>query len=125
MKQRYVRPSGGLSDETIVVVRGGALDATLLAEDARKAYAVYGVYAVSVFAADGVSIDELVQSTPLVRFGSLTLMTVGAIRAGGFELVPSGRNPLHHSVDLGDLEAGVNRLLRCEHRTIVNPYHES
>ena len=107
------------------MVRGGALDATLLAEDARKAHAVYGVDAVSVFAADGVSIDELVQSTPLVRFGSLTLMTVGAIRAAGFELVPSGRNPLHHSVDLGDLEAAVDRLLRCEHRTIVNPYHES
>ncbi|MCB0980256.1 MAG: hypothetical protein KDB17_06340 [Ilumatobacter sp.] len=107
------------------MVRGGALDVTLLAEDARRAFAVYGVYAVSVFAADGVSIDELVQSTPLVRFGSLTLMTVGAIRAEGFELVPSGRNPLHHSVDLGDLEAGVDRLLRCEHRTIVNPYHES
>lgn len=107
------------------MARGGALDATLLAEDARKAHAVYGVYAVSVFAADGVSIDELVQSTPLVRFGSLTLMTVGAIRAAGVELVPSGRNPLHHSVDLGDLEAAVDRLLRCEHRTIVNPYHES
>ena len=43
MKQRYVRPGGGLSDETIVVVRGGALDATLVAEDARKAHAVYGV----------------------------------------------------------------------------------
>jgi hypothetical protein len=52
-------------------------------------------------------------------------MTVGAIRAAGFELVPSGRNPLHHSVDLGGLEAGVNRLLRCEHRTILNPCHEA
>ncbi len=82
MKQRYVRPGGGLSDETIIVVRGGAHDATLLAEDARKAHAVHGVYAVSGFAADGVSVDELVQTTPLIRFGSLTLMTVGAMRGG-------------------------------------------
>ena len=78
-----------------------------------------------MFAADGVSVDELVQATPLVRFESLTLMTVGAIRAAGFDLMPSGRNLLHHSVDLGDLESGVDRLLGCEHRTIVNPYHES
>jgi hypothetical protein len=85
---------------------------------------VYGTYAVSVFAAHGVSVDELAQEPPLVRFEVLTLMTVGAIRAAGLRLVPSGRNPRHHSIDCDDLDDGVSRLLRCEHRVYVNPYHD-
>lgn len=64
MKQRYVRPAGDLTDDTVVVVRGGVLDPGLLAADARRAHAVYGVYAISVFAADGVSVDELAHRTP-------------------------------------------------------------
>jgi len=125
VKQRYVRASGELSDDTIVVVRGGELRRELLAEDARRAHAVYGVYAISVFAADGVTVDELVQTSPLVRFEAVTLMSVGSIRAAGLVLVPSGRNPLHHSIDVGDLDEGLDRLVGCDHRTVVNPYHES
>ena len=125
MKQRYIRPSGELSDDTVVVVRGGELRRELLAEDARRAHAVYGVFAISVFAADGVTVDELVQASPLVRFESLTLMSVRSIRAAGLVLVPSGRNPRHHSIEMSDLDEGLDRLIRCDHRTVVNPYHES
>jgi hypothetical protein len=125
VKQRHIRPSGVLSDDTVVVVRGGELRRELLVEDARRAHAVYGVYAISVFAADGVTVDELVQTSPLVRFESLTLMSVGSIRAAGLVLVPSGRNPLHHSIDVDDLDEGLDRLVGCDHRTVVNPYHES
>ena len=97
MKQRYVRSDGELSDETVVVVRGGGLDSEILAEDAQRAHDVYGTYAISVFAADGVTVDELAQDPPLVRFASITLMTVGEIRAAGLLLSPSGRNPYHET----------------------------
>ena len=125
MKPRHVRPDGELSDETVVVVRGGELDPEILAQDAQRAHDVYGTYAISVFAADGVTVDELAQEPPLVRFASITLMTVGAIRAAGLVLRPSGRNRLHHSIDFDDLEAGLDTWLACEHGTIVNPYHET
>ena len=72
----------------------------------------------------GVTIDELAQEPPLVRFESLTLMTVGAVRAAGLTLRPTGRNRLHHSIDFVDLAVGVARLLGSEHRTTLNPYHE-
>ena len=124
MKQRHIRPGGGLSDETVVVVRGGELARELLERDALRAFEVYGALAISVFAADRVTVDELSQEPPLVRFGSLTLATVGAIRSAGLVLRPTGRNPLHHSIEFDDLGAGVRSLMRCEHRTIVNPYHE-
>lgn len=124
MKQRYLRPGDELSDDTVVVVRGGELQRELLAEDAMRAHSVYGVYAISVFAADGVTVDELVQTSPLVRFEVLTLMTVGSIRSAGLALVASGRNPLHHSIDLTDLDDALDRLIDCDHRTVINPYHE-
>ena len=125
MKQRFVRPDDELSDDTTVVVRGGELRRDLLIEDAGRAHAVYGVDAISVFAADGVTVDELVQTSPLVRFGLLTLMRVGAIRAAGLVIRPTGRNRLHHGIDFEDLDDGVERLLRCESRTTINPYHET
>jgi hypothetical protein len=39
MKQRHIRPDGELSDETVVVVRGGELRRDLLQVDARRAHA--------------------------------------------------------------------------------------
>jgi hypothetical protein len=124
LKSRYVRRGGELTDMTVVVVRGGDLDAPLLAADARRSHAVYGVYAISVFAADGVTVDELAQEPPLVRFERLTWMTVGALRRVGLTLRPTGRNPRHHSIEFNDLEEGIARLVNCEHRSMVNPYHQ-
>jgi hypothetical protein len=92
----------------------------ILEQDALRAHEIYGTYAISVFAADGVTVDELAREPPLVRFAAITLMTVGAIRAAGLRLSPSGRNPLHNSIDLDDLSAGLSALVVCEHRTIVN-----
>ena len=106
MKQRYIRPDGELTDDTVLVVRGGVLDRALLEDDARRAHAVYATYSVSVFAADGVTVDELVQEPPLVRFESFTLISVGTIKAAGLTLRPTGRNRLHHSIEFADLAAG-------------------
>jgi len=121
VKRRYVRPDGELSDETVVVVRGGGLDSEILAQDAQRAHDVYGTYAISVF----VTVDELAQEPPLVRFASITLMTVGEIRPQGCCSARVDADRLHYSIDFDDLDTGVEALVRCEHRTIVNPYHES
>lgn len=83
MKQRFVRPDDELTDETVIVVRGGALLREALEVDASRAFKAYGVHSISVFAADGVTVDRLAQQMPLVRFELLTLMTVGTVRAGG------------------------------------------
>ena len=72
------------------MVRGGGLDPEILAQDAQRAHDVYGAYAISAFAADGVTVDELAQEPPLVRFASMTLMTVSEIRAAGLLLLVAG-----------------------------------
>jgi hypothetical protein len=77
-----------------------------------------------VFAARDATVDELAQEAPLVRFEILTLVRVGDLRAAGFRLEPTGRNPRHFTVAFDDLDAGVAGLEACEHRSWQNPYHE-
>ena len=77
-----------------------------------------------MFAARDISVDELAQQVPLVRFDELTLIRVGVLRAAGFRLDPTGRNPRHFTVAFDDLDAGVDALIACEHETWANPYHE-
>jgi hypothetical protein len=71
-----------------------------------------------------VALDELAQQAPLVRFEVLTLVRVGVLRSAGFRLEPTGRNPRHFTVAFDDLDPGVEELIRCEHRSWANPYHE-
>ena len=123
-KQRHLRSDDDLDDDDIVVVRGGDLDPEALRSDAERYHSIYGDYGLSVFAARDVAVDELAQQAPLVRFEVLTLVRVGVLRAAGFRLEPTGRNPRHFTVAFDDLEAGVAELRRCEHRSWVNPYHE-
>jgi hypothetical protein len=52
-------------------------------------------------------------------------MTAGGLRSAGLRLEPTGRNPRHFDIRLDDLNDGITRLLSCEHRTILNPYHEA
>ncbi len=72
MKQRHTRPSDDLSDDTVIVVRGGPLLRERLDADAVRAFNTYGVYAISVFAADGVTVDDrgakLGTATPREKF---------------------------------------------------------
>ena len=107
MKQRFIRLGDELVDDITVVIRGGLLDALVLLEDATRNHAVHGVYGISVFAAKGLTVDELAQVSPLVRFELLTLMTVGAIRQAGLVIEPTGRNPLHYDVTFPDLTSGL------------------
>ncbi|MGI8756598.1 MAG: hypothetical protein ACR2MB_12205 [Acidimicrobiales bacterium] len=123
-KRRHLRPGDHLDDEDVLVVRGGDLHTEALRFDAERYHAIYGEYGLSVFAARDVPVDELAQQAPLVRFEVLTLMRVGVLRAAGFRLEPTGRNPRHFTVAFDDLEAGVEELQRCEHRSWVNLYHQ-
>lgn len=124
MKLRYVRGADDLSDEEDVVVRGGELDFAVLQRDAKRNYEVYGVYGISVFAVRDVTLDEMAQQPPLLRFSRLTLMKAGVIRAAGLRLEPTGRNPRHFDITFDQLDEGVDRLCRCEHQVFDNPYHE-
>lgn len=74
MKQRFIRTGDTLAD-TEIVVRGGELVAAAVRRDAMRMRDVYGAFGISVFAFRGTTIDELAQSSPLVR---LTTLTVGA-----------------------------------------------
>lgn len=124
MKVRHVRPGDHLADDDVVVVRGGELDVEVLRADALRYHSIYGTYGVSVFAARGITVDELAQQPPLVRFETLALVAVGVLRAAEFRLDPTGRNRSHFTVSFDDLDGGVERLRRCEHRLWRNPYHE-
>jgi len=123
-KQRHLRPGDDLDDDQTVVIRGGDLGPVVLREDAERYHSIYGDYGISVFAARDVAVDELAQQAPLVRFEILTLVRVGALRACGLRLEPTGRNPRHFTVAFDDLDLGIDALLACEHRSWVNPYHE-
>lgn len=107
-----------------MVVRGGVLDLDLLRADALRNFSIYGVFGISVFAARDVTVDELAQQPPLIRFAQLTLMTVGTLRTASLRLEPTGRNPRPYDVAFDDLDDGLARLLGCEHETVPNPYHE-
>lgn len=119
-----MRAGQDLPDEVTVIVRGGELDRGLLRQDADRNHAIYGTYGLSVFAVEGITLDELAQQAPLVRFERLTLMTVGAIRAAGLRLEPTGRNPRHYDICFEELEPGITRLLICEYTVWANLYHE-
>jgi hypothetical protein len=124
VKKRHVRVGDELEEEEIVVVRGGELDPEILRTDALRYHSIYGSYGISVFAARDVTVDELAQQPPLIRFEILALATVGTLRASQLRLEPTGRNRRHFTVSFDDLDEGVDRLRRCEHRLWRNPYHE-
>jgi hypothetical protein len=65
-----------------VLVRGGAPDPEVLGADALRYHGVYGSYGISVFAVRGLTLEEMAQQVPLVRFDHLTLIRVASIIGG-------------------------------------------
>jgi len=72
-----------------------------------------------------VTVDQLAQQVPLVRFGRLSLPQVRHVLAAGMRLEPTGRNPRHYTLSFGDLEDGVHRLASCPHQVMQNAYHDA
>ena len=121
---RHIRIGDELADDT-VIARGGLPGPRGLREDAQRDYVVYGNFGVSVFAARDLSLDELAQSVPLVRFDRLTLMTAGDVRGAGLTFKATGQDPRHHTINLGERAVGVSALCGCEHRIWMNPHHDA
>lgn len=124
MKQRFVRPDDDLDDDEELILRGGDLDPGTIRRDAQRMFDVYGTYGISVFGLRGARIDELAQEAPLVRFPHFTVMTMRTIRALGFRLEPTGRNPRHYTLTLRSLDDDIEALVSADHHVWINPYHE-
>ncbi|MEX2267851.1 MAG: hypothetical protein WEA75_04115 [Acidimicrobiia bacterium] len=52
------------------------------------------------------------------------MVRVGVLRAAGFRLEPTGRNPRHFTVAFDALDEGIEALRGCDHQRWENPYHE-
>lgn len=108
----------------LVVIRGDLLDRDLLRVDAERARRRFGQYGISVMAArDAGAIDDLAR-TVFRRFEWLTITTVADIQRTGLEILPTFRRP-HCTVLLPDLEADLDRLLRCQTVLAINPHAEA
>jgi hypothetical protein len=125
MKLRRLRDGDVLENGDIMLVRGGYLDPDILRADAARYHSIYGVYGVSVFAVHDVTVDELAQQVPLIRFDRLSLLMVRDVLSAGLRLEPTGRNPRHYTVSFDDLEDGVQRLVSCPHQVMPNAYHDA
>lgn len=123
VKLRRLREGDLLDDGDIMLVRGGELDPEVLRADALRYHAIYGSFGISVFAARGITVAEMSQQVPLIRFGQLALIKVAEVRRAGLRLEPTGRNPLHYTVGFDDLDNGVTQLIGCDHLVTPNPYH--
>ncbi len=108
-----------------MLVRGGELDPNSLREDAVRYHSIYGVYGISVFAVRGITLEEMAQQVPLIRFGSLTLMKVKDVLGARLRLEATGRNLRHYTVGFDDLDDGIVRLVGCQGRIVPNPYYEA
>lgn len=125
MKLRRLREGDVLDDGDVMLVRGGELDPGLLRADALRYHSVYGSYGISVFAIRGLTLEEMAQQVPLVRFERLTLIKVKDVRGAGLRLEPTGRNPHHYTVGFDDLDRGVTQLADCDHQIVPNLYHDA
>ena len=124
MKLRRLRDGDVVGDD-MVLVRGGELDADVLRADAQRYHGMYGTYGISAFAVRGLTVDEMAQQVPLVRFDRLTLIKAGQLVGAGLRLEPTGRNPRHYTVGFDDLDGGVKALTSCDRQVMTNPYHDA
>jgi hypothetical protein len=124
MKLRKLR-DGAMPGAGVLLVRGGELDSEVLRADALRYHSVYGSYGISVFAIHGVTLDEMLQQVPLVRFERLALIRVASIIEAGLRLEPTGRNLFHYTIGFDDLRKGVLRLASCAHQIVPNPFYDA
>ena len=115
----------GVPDNSVFVVRGDELDASLLAADASRfheRFIEWGRFGISAFQATSEPEIDVVCQTRLVRFASVVVFRRADLEMAGVEIVPTFRRP-HVTLCHEQLDELVTRLLRCEHSVLPNPYN--
>jgi hypothetical protein len=112
-------------DDTVVVVRGGEMNSEFVRRTATRSFEEFGIWAVSVFVADGVAVVDVCRAVPdLERYGKIRLSTVGRLRTLGFALIPTLDYP-HFDVVLPDVEpTTLERLELGFDPPVPNPVRE-
>jgi hypothetical protein len=113
-------------DDAVLVVRGDELDPAVIQQDAarfHRRFRNWGRYGVSAFLArDDAEVDALCE-TRLRQWATAAVFTRAALQGIGIEVVPTFRTP-HVTLAHTELAELVDRLVTCEHRIVINPYHE-
>jgi hypothetical protein len=115
-----------VAETAVLVVRGDALDPTVLRADALRfvrRYPAWGRYGVSAFLASDAAEVEVLCETRLERFATVVVFRRTDLVALGIEVVPTFRAP-HVTLASADLELLVSRLLSCQHETMGNAFHQ-
>ena len=102
-------------DDLLLVVRGGArtLSDTHLANQVGDCWARYQFFGVSVFGALDDDLGVVSASVRAIRIRPVVRVArCAALRAAGFEVMPTFSNPWHFSVVLSDATPATFELLR-------------
>ncbi len=77
-----------------------------------------------MFAVRDLTLDELAQLPPLVRFEQLATITVGRFACSDWRLCRRAATPATTTSRSNDLNDGVSKLENCDHELVINPYCE-
>jgi hypothetical protein len=119
----------GRQDSTVVVIRGGPINAEKIVAHALRQQAVFTFRGEPMIA---ISVDLAIEGWPVERIlsermwsrSTYALSTVGTLAAAGFELVPTSTPP-HYSIVLPDTsEAAALDLLSHFGPTMENEFRQ-
>src|ERR1700677_568250 len=121
-KKHFVLRDEVPPDDSIVVVRGGLLESSVIPRTTGNCHDAFGFFGLSVFAAIDVELGELCRSQEaLLRPKKIRTTTFGDLKSAFFPVLPTFKRP-HYSIVLADLEDGtIERLDRCFALPIENP----
>ena len=109
----------------VLVVRGDELDATVIRADATRFHRRFPAWGRS--GSRPSSPLTTTRSTPSAKpsygHGRQSRLRAIALETVGVEIVPTFRVP-HITLADPSLDALTQKLLLCDHRVVVNPYHE-
>lgn len=112
-------------DDLLLVVRGGArtLSDTHLANQVGDCWERYQFFGVSVFGAPDDDLGIVSAAVRAIRIRPVVRVArCAALRAAGFEVMPTFSNPWHFSVVLSDATPATFELLRlCFGEPVSNP----
>jgi hypothetical protein len=113
-------------DHAVLVVRGDELDPAVIRVDASNfhyRFSDWNRYGVSAYLATDDSEVDALCAARLIQFSTVVTFRVADLVAVGVEIVPTFRTP-HVTLCHVELDALIDGLQSCEHKTWPNPYHE-